>query len=95
MAQASSRPFVGVFTALVTPMRNDALRGPLVNEEQLAQLVETQIEGGVAGLVACGTTGEAATLTPDEQAQVVHRVVAQAKGRVPVLRVGLIPSKYY
>jgi 4-hydroxy-tetrahydrodipicolinate synthase len=85
MAQASSRPFVGVFTALVTPMRNDALRGPLVNEEQLAQLVETQIEGGVAGLVACGTTGEAATLTPDEQAQVVHRVVAQAKGRVPVL----------
>jgi 4-hydroxy-tetrahydrodipicolinate synthase len=47
--------------------------------------VDAQIAGGVAGLVPCGTTGESPTLTHEEHAQVVERVIARAKGRVQVV----------
>lgn len=86
--------FQGVFTALVTPMRahdsddNIALSGdamPRIDERALATLVEQQIAGGVSGLVACGTTGEAATMTSAEQERVIRIVVEAAAGRVPVL----------
>lgn len=72
----------GTFTAIVTPFTPD---GEAVDLAALDALVEAQIEGGVTGLVPCGTTGETPTLTDEEQAQVVARVVAVAKGRVPVL----------
>lgn len=72
----------GTFTAIVTPFTPD---GEAVDFAALDALVEAQIEGGVTGLVPCGTTGETPTLTDEEQAQVVARVVAVAKGRVPVL----------
>ncbi len=83
MSQARA-PFVGVYTALCTPMRagSDA---PLVDEAALSALCEAQIGAGIAGLVACGTTGEAATMTPAEQARVIRVVVEAAAGRVPVL----------
>lgn len=70
----------GVLTALITPFDGDR-----VDEESLRRLVARQIEAGVHGLVACGTTGETPTLSADEYAEVVRLVVASAGGRVPVL----------
>lgn len=51
----------------------------------LDALVESQIAGGIAGLVPCGTTGEAATLSAAERDVVIARVVKGSAGRVPVL----------
>jgi 4-hydroxy-tetrahydrodipicolinate synthase len=70
----------GVFTALVTPFRDDAL-----DEAAMARLVERQIAAGVHGLVAVGTTGESATLSHDEHSRVVSLTVEVAAGRVPVI----------
>jgi 4-hydroxy-tetrahydrodipicolinate synthase len=72
--------FQGVFTALVTPFRDGAL-----DERALHDLVEAQIGAGVDGLVPCGSTGEAATLSHAEHRRVVEVVVAAARGRVQVL----------
>lgn len=72
--------FRGALTALVTPLRNDA-----VDEPALVRLVESQISGGIDGLVPCGTTGEASTLTTREHLRVVELTVKTAAGRVPVL----------
>jgi 4-hydroxy-tetrahydrodipicolinate synthase len=72
----------GTFTAIVTPFTPD---GDAVDVSALDALVEAQIAGGVTGLVPCGTTGEAPTLTDEEQISVIKRVVAVAAGRVPVL----------
>ncbi|MFZ4577058.1 MAG: 4-hydroxy-tetrahydrodipicolinate synthase [Myxococcota bacterium] len=73
----------GTMTALVTPMRDDADRS--LDLPALARLVEQQIAGGIEGLVACGTTGEAVTLSDEEYALVVGGVVKLAHGRVPVV----------
>ena len=70
----------GAFTALVTPFKNGA-----VDEEAYRAFIEWQIEQGINGLVPCGTTGEAATLSHAEQGQVIKICVDQAKGRVPVI----------
>ncbi|MEZ4294677.1 MAG: 4-hydroxy-tetrahydrodipicolinate synthase [Polyangiaceae bacterium] len=72
----------GTYTAIVTPFSSD---GEAIDFAALEALVEGQIAGGVSGLVPCGTTGETPTLTDEEQVQVIARVVAVAKGRVPVL----------
>lgn len=72
----------GTFTALVTSFTPD---GETVDLAALEALVEAQIAGGVTGLVPCGTTGEAPTLTDEEQLAVVKKVVEVAKGRVPVM----------
>jgi 4-hydroxy-tetrahydrodipicolinate synthase len=72
--------FEGVLTALVTP-----LRGGAVDERALQELVEMQIAAGVDGLVPCGSTGEAATLSHDEHRRVIEVVVAAARGRVVVV----------
>ena len=72
----------GTFTAIVTPFSPD---GDSVDFAALDALVEAQIAGGVTGLVPCGTTGESPTLTDEEQVQVIARVVAVTKKRVPVL----------
>src|SRR4051794_8426056 len=71
----------GTWTALVTPFSPD---GADVDLAALDRLVEDQIRGGVSGLVPCGTTGEAPTLDDAEQILVIKRVVAAARGRVPV-----------
>ena len=72
----------GTFTAIVTPFTPD---GEAIDLAALDALVEAQIAGGVSGLVPCGTTGEAPTLTDEEQIVVIRRVAAAAAGRVPVL----------
>ena len=68
----------GVFTALITPF-TDAGE---VDEFALRRLVRRQIEGGVAGLVPCGTTGEAVTLDEGEHERVVA-IVAEEARRAP------------
>ena len=71
----------GTFTALVTPFTSD---GGL-DLDALAKLCEWQIASGVDGLVPCGSTGEAATLSHDEHVRVVRHVVDVAAKRVPVI----------
>lgn len=73
--------FSGSIPALVTPFD---MHGQFV-EGAYRDLVEWQIGEGSAGLVPCGTTGEAATLSKDEHFAVVRVCVDQAKGRVPIL----------
>ncbi|MDQ3369399.1 MAG: 4-hydroxy-tetrahydrodipicolinate synthase [Myxococcota bacterium] len=70
----------GCLTALVTPFK-----GGKVDFEALAKLVDWQIEQGVDGLVAVGTTGESATLDVDDHVAVIAAMVKAARGRVPVV----------
>jgi 4-hydroxy-tetrahydrodipicolinate synthase len=68
-------------TAIVTPFREDGS----VDLAALEKMTEWQIERGIHGLVPCGTTGEGATLTEEEQLEVISCVVGVAAGRVPVV----------
>ena len=72
--------FYGSIPALVTPFS-----GNCVDEDSLRQLIEWQIDEGSNGLVPCGTTGEAATLSTEEHRRVVEIAVEVARGRVPVI----------
>jgi 4-hydroxy-tetrahydrodipicolinate synthase len=73
--------FRGTGVALVTPFREDGS----VDQELFARHVEAQIDGGVEFLVPCGTTGEGATLTPEEQGRLIAATVEIAAGRVAVM----------
>ena len=75
------RTFTGCGTALVTPFTRDGA----VDEAAVSRLARRQIDGGVHFLVPCGTTGEVPTLTEEEQVRIVELIVAEAKGKVPVL----------
>src|SRR3990172_2672777 len=70
----------GAITAIVTPFKNGAL-----DEEAYRQLIEFQIQGGIHGIVPCGTTGESATLSHTEHKRVVEICLDQVKKRVPVI----------
>jgi 4-hydroxy-tetrahydrodipicolinate synthase len=72
--------FEGMFTALVTPFRNGA-----VDETAVRELVERQIAAGVDGVVPCGSTGEAATLSHAEHRRMVEICIEAVSGRVQVL----------
>lgn len=72
----------GVYTALVTPFTKD---GSSIDFEAYEKLLAQQIDGGVTGLVPCGTTGESPTLSDAEQRDLIARTVRFAKGRVAVL----------
>ncbi len=73
--------FSGSIPALVTPFdAQGAFR-----EDAYRDLIEWQIAEGSSALVPCGTTGEAATLTKEEQFAIVRVCVDQANGRVPVI----------
>jgi 4-hydroxy-tetrahydrodipicolinate synthase len=74
------RPLTGTITALVTPFRQQKV---VFND--LSRLVEYQIKAGINGLVPVGTTGESPTLSHEEHMDVVRAVIADAKGRVPVI----------
>jgi len=77
---AKLAPIEGCLTALVTPFKDGK-----VDFDALARLCDWQIENGVDGLVAVGTTGESATLDVDEHVAVISAMVKAAKGRVPVI----------
>ena len=70
----------GSFTALPTP-----LKAGIIDVDSLARLCERQIDRGTAALVVCGSTGEAASLLPDEHRLAIRVVVEAAAGRVPVI----------
>jgi 4-hydroxy-tetrahydrodipicolinate synthase len=72
--------FRDTFTALVTPFRNGAIDTPAFEK-----LIETQIAGGVTGIVAVGTTGESPTLSHEEREQVIRLAVTTANKRCQVL----------
>src|SRR3989475_352344 len=71
----------GCATALVTPFTADGS----VDEARTRALVERQIAGGVKLLVPCGTTGEGATLTAEEQTRVIRIAVEAGRGRARVI----------
>ena len=71
----------GAMTAIVTPFR----AGGEIDREAFEKLVEWQIASGIHGLVPCGTTGEGATLRPEEHALVIEMTVRIARKRVPVI----------
>ncbi|MDB5695620.1 MAG: 4-hydroxy-tetrahydrodipicolinate synthase [Sphingomonas bacterium] len=73
--------FSGSIPALVTPFDD----GGGFAEQAFRDLIEWQIAEGSSALVACGTTGEAATLNKAEHFHVVRVCVEQARGRVPVI----------
>lgn len=73
--------FTGSGVALITPMHQDGS----VNYEVLEQLLEFQIANGTDAIIACGTTGEAATLTVKEHCEVLSFVCEKVAGRIPVI----------
>jgi len=70
----------GLSVAVVTPMKEDGSLDLPALERHVSRL----IDGGVDVLMPCGTTGESATLEPDEQRRIVATCVAVSEGRVPV-----------
>ncbi len=74
------RPLTGTITALATPFLDGK-----VSYADLKKLVAFQIKGGIDGLVPVGTTGESPTLDWDEHMEVIRFVIAEARGRVPVI----------
>ena len=77
--QAKSR-LNGAITALVTPFHAGE-----VDLKGLTRLVRWQIEEGINGLVPCGTTGEAPTLSWEERLEIIGQCVRIASGRVPII----------
>jgi 4-hydroxy-tetrahydrodipicolinate synthase len=71
----------GCATALITPFTSDGA----VDAEGFRALVERQIDGGVSLLVPCGTTGESATMTEEEDREVIKICVEAARGRARVI----------
>ncbi|MBI4669511.1 MAG: 4-hydroxy-tetrahydrodipicolinate synthase [Elusimicrobia bacterium] len=70
----------GCFTALVTPFKDGE-----IDWESFEKHVRRQIDSGINGLVPCGTTGEAPTLTEEEHLAVVRKTVDLAHNKIPVM----------
>ena len=73
--------FEGSYVALITPFKSNGE----VDEDKVRELVNYHIENGTAGIVPCGTTGEAPTLTFAEHEKVIKIVVEEVKGRIQVI----------
>ena len=73
--------FTGAAVALVTPFKADGS----VNYEELARLIDYQIEHGTDALVIAGTTGESSTLSEAEHSEVIRFAVQHTNHRVPVI----------
>lgn len=72
--------FKGMATAMVTPMTATG-----VDYEAMGRFIDFQLESGINALVAVGTTGESATLSPEERNEVIRFTVERVNGRVPVI----------
>jgi 4-hydroxy-tetrahydrodipicolinate synthase len=72
--------FSGTITAIVTPFCDGK-----IDEKRFRELINFQLEGGVSGIVPCGTTGESATLSHEEHERVIDICLAEVGGRVPVI----------
>ncbi|SFR57126.1 4-hydroxy-tetrahydrodipicolinate synthase [Anaeromicropila populeti] len=73
--------FTGAGVALITPMKANGE----VNYEKLEELVEFQVKNNTDAIIVCGTTGECATLSEEEHAEVVKACVNFTKKRIPVI----------
>lgn len=73
--------FQGSAVAIITPMFPDGS----VNYEEFTKIIEDQVKGGSDGIVVCGTTGEASTLTDAEHLDTIEFCVKIVAGRVPVI----------
>ena len=71
----------GCATALVTPFNADGA----IDDDALTRLIEYQLAGGVKLLVPCGTTGESATMTEEEDQHVIKRAIELARDRARVI----------
>ncbi|AFM25739.1 4-hydroxy-tetrahydrodipicolinate synthase [Desulfomonile tiedjei] len=72
--------FSGAFTAVVTPFKDGH-----VDEDALRRLIRFGIDGGVSGIVPCGTTGESPTLSHEEHNRVIELTVKEVAGQVKVI----------
>lgn len=73
--------FRGIYTAIVTPFQQDSS----LDLNALERLIKLQLEAKVHGIVACGSTGEAMTLTDDEISQVVQTCQKHAQGITQII----------
>ncbi|MEM9429096.1 MAG: dihydrodipicolinate synthase family protein [Pseudomonadota bacterium] len=73
--------FDGIYTPLVTPYRDDFS----LNEDALADTVEHLVAAGIHGVIVAGTTGEYYAQTPEERIEMMGRVHALLKGRLPLI----------
>src|SRR3989338_4388715 len=73
--------FTGSIPAIITPFKKNGA----LDLEALKRLVKYQIDGGVDAIVACGSTGEAATLEDSEYVSVIKTVIEIASGKIPVI----------
>ena len=72
--------FTGMATAIVTPMTATG-----IDYEALGRFIDFQIESGINAIVVMGTTGENATIEPEDQKEVIRFTVEKTAGRVPVI----------
>ncbi|MBL7068945.1 MAG: 4-hydroxy-tetrahydrodipicolinate synthase [Candidatus Omnitrophica bacterium] len=73
--------FRGSFVALVTPHKKDGE----IDEKKFRKLIEFQLKNSTDGIVPCGCTGEAATLSYNEQMRLMDITVETVNGRIPVV----------
>lgn len=72
--------FTGMATAIVTPMTKTG-----IDYDALGRFLEFQIESGINAIVVMGTTGENATIEPEDQKEVIRYTVQKVAGRIPVI----------
>lgn len=72
--------FSGSYVALVTPFKNGN-----IDLSKLKELVEFHIKNGTSGLVPCGTTGESATLTHEEEQKIIETIIKIAKDKIKII----------
>jgi len=75
--------FEGVIPALITPFNDDNPQS--LDIEGLRNCIEHVIRGGVHGLLACGSTGESATMTHAEHIRVIEEAVSASSNRIPAI----------
>ncbi len=73
--------FRGAGVAIVTPFKEDGT----VDFDNYGELIEWQIAEGTDAIISCGTTGEASTMTDEEQIETVEYCVKKVAGRIPVI----------
>ena len=72
--------FTGMATAIVTPMTEAG-----IDYDALGRFLEFQIENGIHAIVVMGTTGENATIEPEDQEKVIRFTVEKVAKRVPII----------
>lgn len=72
--------FKGCGTAIITPFTNDG-----INYDEFERLLEFQVSNGADSIIVCGTTGEAATMSPDEKKSAIQFAVKVINKRIPVI----------